>query len=245
MVAYNPEKRPKIKDILIDPWFDEINKLGENGDEYKKKETELNEYLSELKNTFDKNNNETIINKNEEKDNKDDENNGNEKDVTDEDKIYFDSSATLRYIYEKGYNAKNYIIIEGKLDPISFMNKLLNKIRKDNIEICTIDENKYKLKANIKFENKNEEDDDTEKENYFESDEEDSDEENYDDDSEDNNNDYNNNIKNDKEKENERNDDCIICIKLYQCTNGGYELNFIRKNGDIEDYYKYSMIILF
>ena len=101
MVAYNPEKRPKIKDILIDPWFDEINKLGENGDEYKKKETELNEYLSELKNTFDKNNNETIINKNEEKDNKDDENNGNEKDVTDEDKIYFDSSATLRYIYEK------------------------------------------------------------------------------------------------------------------------------------------------
>ena len=120
------------------------------------------------------------------------------------------------------------------------MNKLLNKIHKDNIEICTIDENKYKLKANIKFENKNEEDDDTEKENYFESDEDDSDEENYDDDSEDNNNDYNNNnIKNNEEKENERNDDCIICIKLYQCNNGGYELNFIRKNGDIEDYYKY------
>ena len=237
MVAYNPEKRPKINDILKDPWLDEINKLNE--EEYKKLELKLNEYLIQLKDSFDKQNNETIINKNEGKDNNKNENNGN-KDINNDDKIYFDSNINLKYIYEKGYNAKNYITIEGKLDPTSFMNKLLNKIRKDNIEICTIDGNKYKLKANIKFENKNEEDDDTEKENYFESDEEDSDEENYDDDSEDNNNDYNNNIiKSDEEKENERNDDCIICIKLYQCTNGGYELNFIRKNGDIEDYYKY------
>ena len=33
MVAYNPEKRPKINDILKDPWLDEINKLNE--EEYK------------------------------------------------------------------------------------------------------------------------------------------------------------------------------------------------------------------
>ena len=47
MVAYNPEKRPKINDILKDPWLDEINKLNE--EEYKKLETELNEYLIKLK----------------------------------------------------------------------------------------------------------------------------------------------------------------------------------------------------
>ena len=114
------------------------------------------------------------------------------------------------------------------------MNKLLNKIRKDNIEICTIDENKYKFKANIKFEHKNEEEDDDEGDNY---------ENNSEDINKDINNineDFNNiNIDNEEEKEKERDDDCIICIKLYQCINSGYELNFIRKNGDIEDYYKY------
>ena len=45
MVAYNPEERPKIKEILLeDPWLNELNILIEkNPDEYKKLE---NEYIA-------------------------------------------------------------------------------------------------------------------------------------------------------------------------------------------------------
>ena len=36
-----------------------------------------------------------------------------------------------------------------------------------------------------------------------------------------------------------RTEDCNICIKLYEYIDGGYELHFVRRNGDIEDYYIY------
>ena len=41
MVAYEPSKRPRIKDILKDSWFDEINNLLKNNKkEYEKLEQE-------------------------------------------------------------------------------------------------------------------------------------------------------------------------------------------------------------
>ena len=92
------------------------------------------------------------------------------------------------------------------------MNILLNKILNEYIEFCIVTPYKDKLKANIKFEKKEEEDDEEEEEN---------------DES------YTNNL------ELLRTEDCNICIKLVEYINGGYELHFIRRNGDIEDYYYY------
>ena len=32
--------------------------------------------------------------------------------------------------------------------------------------------------------------------------------------------------------------DCVIQIKLFQSLNGGYYVRFVKKEGEIEDYYK-------
>ena len=76
------------------------------------------------------------------------------------------------------------------------MNDLLNKIFEEFMDICIIEEEKFKLKCNITFENKEE---------------------------------YDYDIDNEEEMEYVRNEDCIICLKLYESINGGYELHFIRK----------------
>ena len=46
-------------------------------------------------------------------------------------------------------------------------------------------------------------------------------------------------IDNDEESEYLRKENCVICIKLYEYIDGGYELHFVKKSGELEDYYKY------
>ena len=36
---------------------------------------------------------------------------------------------------------------------------------------------------------------------------------------------------------------CVICIKVFKYKDIGFEIQFIRKSGDIDDYYKYFNII--
>ena len=50
MVAYEPSKRPRIKDILKDSWFDEINNLLKNNkEEYEKLEQEYIDYMKKIR----------------------------------------------------------------------------------------------------------------------------------------------------------------------------------------------------
>ena len=206
MVSNNPQKRPNIDEILNDPWMNEINEL--NKEEYDKLELEVKEEFCRLNSLIEKNN-ETFKHS----DKKDDENNGNNenngnKEDSGNKKLYFDYGLVPNYIYQKGLNAKNYIIIEGNLNPTKFMNNLLNRIYDEYYEICHIEPNKYKLKAKIIFENKEEDDDDDDEESN-------------------------------EDLENINNKDCEICIKLFELINEGYELNFIRKKGELEEYYFY------
>ena len=223
MVAYNPEERPDIDEILNSPWMAEINKL--SNEEYDKLHLEIINYLTNLKDKMDKANEIFEINKNKQQDTTGKKESSGCKEISEEDeKTYFDSSLSPKYIYKRGENAKNYIIINGDLEPAKFMNILLNQIFTQYMENCIIEENKSKLKANITFERKNENENEEENED---------DDNNNDNDNEDDFNDSG------KEPEYKRNEDCIICIKLFKYINGGYELHFIRKNGELEDYYKY------
>ena len=196
MVAYDPKKRPTIDEILKSPWLEEINKLNE--EDYHKLEEELIKEFLSLEKEMEEDNETLEIQKR--------DNNYGNKESGDECKQYFDLNLTPKYIYQKGLNAKNYIIIKGYLHPAQFMNDLLNKIYEEFMEICIIEEEKFKLKCNITFENKEE---------------------------------YDYDIDNEEEMEYMRKEDCIICLKLYESINGGYELHFIRKKGDVEDYYNY------
>ena len=144
----------------------EINDLNE--EEYSKLEEEVLDMFSKLKESIDNKNKDTFnVNENKDKSSIKGSLNGNKglKEITKFDKVFFNGSIAPKYIYHKGYNAKNYIIINGKLDnPAKFMNILLNKILNEYIEFCIVTPYKDKLKANIKFEKKEEDDDDDEEE---------------------------------------------------------------------------------
>ena len=156
MVAYDPIERPDIDEILKGPWMKEINSMNE--EEYSKLEEEFLDMLSKLKDSIDNKKKDTFnVNENKDKSNIKGSLNGNQglKEISKFDKVFFNTSIVPKYIYHKGYNAKNYIIINGKLDnPAKFMNILLNKILNEYIEFCIVTPYKDKLKANIKFEKK-------------------------------------------------------------------------------------------
>ena len=218
MVAYDPEQRPGIDEILNSPWMEEINKLSE--EKYQELQGEILEFFINLKDKMEKENETFEINKNKTQDTNGKKESSGCKDISEEDeKVYFDLSLTPKYINQRGLNAKNYIIINGDLEPAKFMNILLNQIFASYMENCIIEENEHKLKANISFGRINDNDNEEEEKN-----------------DDDNDEDF---IDSGKEQEYKRNEDCIICIKLFKYINGGYELHFIRKNGELEDYYKY------
>ena len=235
MVAYDPKERPSIDDILNGPWMKEINNLNE--EEYEKLEQEVLELLSKIKYIINKKNETFEIKEN--ANNKDIKGSINQneglKEVSKFDKLFFDTNLSPKYIHKKGINAKNYIIIKGKLDTTKFMNVLLNKIWNEYIEFCIITPYKDKLKANIKFEKRVEEDEDEEEHEEKEEHEVKEENEEKEEKEENEENEDNNKLK----LKLLRTEDCNICIKLYEYIDGGYELHFVRRNGDIEDYYIY------
>ena len=217
MVAYDPKKRPRIDEILNSPWFKEINNLSQ--DEYEKLENEMSNYFLKLEEKIEEANNM--------KNNSSDESasEGNRGLELDNCKLFFDLNIEHRYIRYKGINAQNYIYIDGKLDPVKFMNKLVNIINKKFCDNCLVKiVNKKKLKFNAIF--------------YLD-DEDENEEKEINDKTE--NIDNNNNIKiinNTKQ--------CIICIKLFKYMNGGnggHVVHFVRKAGNFEDYYEYFLKI--
>ena len=214
MVQFRPNERPTIDQILNDEWFNEIKNLNED---------QLNHLEDEMRQEFAER--EIVVN-NDLRRNA--ETNGNGSDYLDqtraggnEDKKYFDLSLKPKFA-QTGLNMKNYIKIKGDLDPVKYMNSLANKIVKEN-QNCSIEESKKALKFNITFE---EEENEEEEEKIPKELEEEL---------------AKLDIKDDDENEEDddlKKKDCVLQVKLYESVNGGHLLRFVKKEGEIEDYYK-------
>ena len=147
MIAYAPEKRPSIKEILAHPWFNDINNL----DEEKEKEEikkELN-YIYEEK--IKKSN--TSINNIEQKIE-------GYKHRGDKKNVFPNPELRAKKIPDNIINPNRYIIIDGYLDEREYMNTLYNKIndnRDDLADDLSINIPEKDLKFGITIEDEEEE----------------------------------------------------------------------------------------
>ena len=209
MVTFTPEQRPSIDDIFQDPWMKEVTSLDEKG--YHELEHEVFEDFKEREIAV-LNNNESI-----EAHDSSVSDLGNDRALGDDEAEYFNLSLTPKYIQKTGLNMQNYMKINGDLKPGAFMNALANKIVKDFQDNAKIEVCQNGLKFNVIFEDElvDEEEPDEELEKELE-----------------------NLGLEDVDEETITKKDCVIQIKLFQSLNGGYLLRFVRKGGEIEEYYK-------
>ena len=111
--------------------------------------------------------------------------------------------------------ADHFIKIKGDINPYNFMNDLLDKI-KSKYEDCFIEVSKEKMIFEVIFEIEQEIEEKIEQENEQENEQE---------------------IENDIDF-GDIDNSCVIKIKMYEDEEGGFFVNFIKKKGDIENYYK-------
>lgn len=226
MVSYSPEERPSIEDILNGEWLKEIKNI--SNDEIKIEELELEIYEDFLER-------ENVINKMKNKKLNTETGNapGGSSDTRslDTDEHVFFSNDLIPKEIKKEKEMGYFIELNGDLNPVKFMNNLANKIASEIN--CQTDVSKKKLKIVVFFEEEDE------------------------DEVEENNDEIKNNIeeeKNDEKKDkNEDNDedegngdndetinkkDTIIKIELFKSNNKNHLLRFLKKSGEMEDYYK-------
>ena len=210
MVAFSPKDRPSIDEILNGEWLKEIKEL--EGDEKKLNELELEMYQDFLER-------ESIIMKSIQKRMETEGNNnneGNNRSLGEDETEYFTDDLIPKKL-KPGKNMDNYIEIKGSLNPVKFMNALANKIVNKN-ENYQIEKSDKKLRFKINVEQ--EEDEENDKENE---------EEEKEDNNEQNEDEENNEIE-------ERN--LVIQIDLFISNDNDYLLRFLKKSGELEDYYK-------
>lgn len=209
MVTFTPEQRPSIDDIFQDPWMKEVTSLDEKG--YHELEHEVFEDFKEREIAV-LNNNESI-----EAHDSSVSDLGNDRALGDDEAEYFNLSLTPKYIQKTGLNMQYYMKINGDLKPGAFMNALANKIVKDFQDNAKIEVCQNGLKFNVIFEDElvDEEEPDEELEKELEK-----------------------LGLEDVDEETITKKDCVIQIKLFQSLNGGYVVRFVRKGGEIEEYYK-------
>jgi serine/threonine protein kinase len=209
MVAFSPEQRPSIDNIYNDPWMKEVTSLDENS--YHELEHEVLEEFK-IREIDVLNHNETVNAQG-----SGEVNLGNDRALGDDEVEYFDLSLSPKLIQKTGLNMQNYMKINGDLKPGAFMNALANKIVKDFPDNAKIEEYTNGLKFNVAFEDELEDEEEPDEELAKELEKlglEDIDEETI------------------------TKKDCVIQVKLFQSLNGGYLVRFVRKAGEIEDYYK-------
>ncbi len=145
--------------------------------------------------------------------------NGINRGLSDDEVRYFDLNVTPKYIQDTKLNMDNFIKINGNLRPCEFMNSLANEIVKNFEDNVKIDESKNALKFNVIFKETLEEVEEPDEELKKELDKL--------------------SLENSEEIEEVIDKkDCVIQIKLFQSLNGGYIVRFVKKEGEIEDYYK-------
>ena len=156
MVAYNPEERPRIKEILLeDPWLNELNILiAKNPDEYKKLENEYISLMTKLEQKIKEMNQPEIE--------APQENKVEEKQKTkgisfDESKKYFINLKPKKIKDKRNY--KYCIKIKGYINENDFMNLLVNKIRNTygTTWLLRIDDEKLKFQITFQREDNEEE----------------------------------------------------------------------------------------
>ena len=211
MISFNPDKRPSIDDILNSKWMKEIRDMND---------AQLSQLENEIKNEFLQR--EPLVEKGLKKEmeiNKKKQKNysGNKSASDDVDNIF---ALDLKPKFaQTGLNMDNYIKLKGEINPAQLMNLLTSKINK--AYDCFIKPSPNKFKCIISFENENDEEiseevlEELKKLGYEIKEEEEDDEEN------------------EQIKKNQTN----IQIKLYESYNGGYILRFVKKGGELGDYY--------
>ena len=208
MMDFNPNKRPNIDQLLLHPWMTEVkdNDLDQEKKIYKefeKREKIYNDYKSK---NYTYNTNTTKS---------EDLNINTNRSSGDNDYEYFQTNFYLKYINNNNLNIKDYIKINGHLNPLKFMNLISNKIIKDNDKYYIKPSKKgYKFDIILEYDMEDEQEEIEEEikeseEEYF---------------------DYENNGINKK--------DLIIQVILFKTFNGDYLIRFYKKSGDIDDYYE-------
>ena len=144
MIAYRPEKRPSIEEILKHPWMQEINDMNED------QLTELNnEIIEEFMNLEDKKNDANItIETTQDTANIEPEYISRGDDSLEE---KYDMSIKIKQIKLGDKFANNYIKINGNIIPHKFMNSLVESIQNKFDDDCTIIRSKEKLKFEVYF----------------------------------------------------------------------------------------------
>ena len=210
MVAFLPKDRPSIDEILNGDWLKEIKELEK--DEKKLNELELEMYEDFLER-------ESIIIKSIQRRMETEGNNnneGNNRSLGEDETEYFTDDLIPKKL-KPGKNMDNYIEIKGNLNPVKFMNALANKIVNKN-ENYQIEKSDKKLRFKI---------------NVEQIDDEENDKENEEEEKEDNNEQSEDEENNEIEENN-----LVIQVDLFISDDNDYLLRFLKKSGELEDYYK-------
>jgi len=159
MVAYEPSERPRIDEILNDPWFKEINNWLKNDiNKYKLLENEFAHYLGKIEKGI-KDTSE-ISTKSTEASEKDNQNVRGSS--FDDNELYFKQDLKPKKL-EGERNFKDYIKIKGDFNARRanrFMNSLVNKIIDKFGENCYLEASENKLKFIIEFDDEEENEED-------------------------------------------------------------------------------------
>ena len=220
MISLDPKDRPSIEDILNDPWFKEIRDL--NNEQLTQLDNEIREELLKREEKIQKQLKKEMVTEGQSNGSNINGNRGGD----DEDE-YFNLSLTPK-LCQTGIGMNNYIKIKGILNPVQFMNSLANNLVKKFNDIYNIEPSKNNLKFDILFEEEKEEKEEKIPKELEEELEEELKEEL---------------AKLGLENVEENDDDllkknCIIQVKLFESFNGGHLLRFMKKSGELEDYYK-------
>lgn len=212
MVSFRPQERPTIEEILNDDWMKEIRDLKK--EEYDELENKIREEFLKREKDINEELKKKIQVKSEHRTDIDDS-----RGIGDE-KEYFDLSLKPKYA-QTGIGMNNYIKITGNLNPAKFMNNLINKIGQKFKNNFIVEESKKALKFKVTFEEEEKEEEEIPKELEEEL--------------------AKLNLE-ENENENEGDDltkkDCVLEVKMYESVNGGHLLRFVKKSGELEDYYK-------
>ena len=209
MVSFIPKYRPSIKDILKDPWFKEIRDL--NNEQLTQLENEIREELLKREEKIQE---ELKTEMNIEDQSNISNINGNR--GGDDEKKYFELNLIPKFC-QTGIGMNNYIKIKGELNPVQFMNSLANKLEKEFGKYCDINPAENSLKFDILIQEKEKEEIPKELEEELAK------------------------LGLENVEENDDNllkKDCIIQVKLFEYFEGGHLLRFMKKSGELEDYYK-------
>ena len=155
MVAYNPSERPTIEQILNSLWLKEINNLNQNEELELEKEVkkELDKIFGDIK---DLHNEIKIAEKIKSK--------GYNTRGGDESIKFFNDDSNSKFVPKNipndRINLNHYLILNGNISGIDFMNSLANKIYDKYQTNCFIEPSKESLKFEVCFDSNNNNDDD-------------------------------------------------------------------------------------